>query len=66
MYKYYMYIMHNPVFQVEVGYRMPPPRGCPEVVYTLMQQCWQYDEEERPTFADLHRMLQDAQMNVHD
>lgn len=52
--------------QVEGGYRMPPPKGCPEVVYNLMQECWLYDEEERPQFADLHRMLQDAQMNVHD
>ena len=58
--------MHNPVFQVEGGYRMPPPKGCPEMVYNLMQECWLYDEEERPQFADLHRMLQDAQMNIHD
>ena len=46
--------------QVEAGYRMPPPAACPEPVYGVMLKCWQYDEEERPTFAELHVMLKDV------
>lgn len=35
--------MHNRevIEQVELGYRMPMPRGCPEQVYTeVMLKCW--------------------------
>lgn len=49
-----------------MGYRLPPPNNCPEEVYSVMQQCWQYDEEERPTFNDLNKMLQDAQTRIYN
>jgi serine/threonine protein kinase len=26
--------------QVEKGYRMPCPHGCPELLYTIMLDCW--------------------------
>lgn len=35
--------MHNRevIEQVELGYRMPLPRGCPEQIYTeVMLKCW--------------------------
>lgn len=35
--------MHNRevIEQVELGYRMPMPRSCPEQVYTeVMLKCW--------------------------
>lgn len=35
--------MHNRevIEQVELGYRMPMPRGCPEQIYTeVMLKCW--------------------------
>ena len=28
------------VRKVTNGYRLPPPPGCPKVIYTLMIQCW--------------------------
>ena len=28
------------VQKVAEGYRLPPPPGCPEAVYTLMIDCW--------------------------
>ena len=36
---------------------MPAPTDCPDEVYGVMQQCWQYDPEERPDFAGILEML---------
>lgn len=46
--------------QIELGYRMPPPADCPDEVYGVMQQCWQYDPEERPDFSTILDMLTKA------
>ncbi|CAJ0927815.1 unnamed protein product, partial [Mesorhabditis belari] len=50
--------MHNQqaMEQVQRGYRMPLPRGCPENIYTeLMLKCWEKNPERRPTFEYLYR-----------
>ncbi|XP_005166438.1 tyrosine-protein kinase Fes/Fps isoform X1 [Danio rerio] len=39
--------------EVERGYRMPAPNNCPDEIYTLMCQCWQYDPRKRPSFLKL-------------
>lgn len=39
--------------QVELGYRMPIPNGCPPALYEIMYQCWSKDPQKRPTFATL-------------
>ena len=28
------------VDMVSNGYRLPPPKGCPKVIYQLMMDCW--------------------------
>ena len=38
---------------------MPRPAYCRELVYEVMLKCWQYDEEKRPTFAELLSMLKE-------
>lgn len=45
--------------QVEKGYRMPCPSGCPPSLHDLMKQCWKGDPEERPTFEYLQSFLED-------
>ena len=45
--------------QVEQGYRMPPPPGCPDPVYQIMLECWKTNPEERPTFEYLKHQLKD-------
>lgn len=39
--------------QVEHGYRMPAPPGCPPALYEIMYQCWHKDPQKRPTFDTL-------------
>ena len=52
--------MHNAevLRQVEAGYRMPAPPGCPAELYDLMLECWAADEAARPSFASIHSRLQ--------
>ena len=39
--------------QVEHGYRMPCPQGCPPALYEIMYECWHKDPQKRPTFDTL-------------
>ena len=45
--------------QVEHGYRMPPPPGCPSTLYDIMVECWHKDPMKRPTFETLTWKLED-------
>uniref|UniRef100_A0AAR2ILR1 Tyrosine-protein kinase n=1 Tax=Pygocentrus nattereri TaxID=42514 RepID=A0AAR2ILR1_PYGNA len=42
--------------EVERGYRMPAPTGCPDEIYALMCRCWQYDPRHRPSFQKIRQM----------
>uniref|UniRef100_A0A8D8Y420 Tyrosine-protein kinase n=1 Tax=Cacopsylla melanoneura TaxID=428564 RepID=A0A8D8Y420_9HEMI len=45
--------------QVEHGYRMPCPQGCPPRLYDIMLECWLKDPMKRPTFETLQWKLED-------
>ncbi|XP_049567840.1 tyrosine-protein kinase Fgr isoform X1 [Orcinus orca] len=45
--------------QVEHGYHMPCPTGCPASLYEVMEQTWRLDPDERPTFEYLQSFLED-------
>jgi fyn-related kinase len=45
--------------QVEHGYRMPCPPGCPQALYEIMLECWRKEEMERPTFETLQWKLEE-------
>lgn len=45
--------------QVEHGYRMPCPPGCPQALYEIMLECWHRDDVERPTFETLKWRLEE-------
>lgn len=40
---------------VAQGARLPQPPRCPNDIYSVMQRCWSFDPENRPTFANLVR-----------
>lgn len=39
--------------QLEMGYRMSCPKGCPESIYMEMLKCWDRNPDKRPTFEYL-------------
>uniref|UniRef100_A0A3P9ALU3 Tyrosine-protein kinase n=1 Tax=Esox lucius TaxID=8010 RepID=A0A3P9ALU3_ESOLU len=43
--------------QVEQGYRMEAPDGCPPSVYALMRCCWEAEPKKRPSFHKLQEKL---------
>lgn len=45
--------------QVEHGYRMPCPPGCPAALYEIMLETWKKDENDRPTFETLQWKLEE-------
>merc|ERR1712021_314755 len=45
--------------QVEHGYRMQSPQGCPPSLYDIMLECWHKDPVKRPTFETLQWQLED-------
>ena len=45
--------------QVEHGYRMPCPPGCPPSLYDIMLECWKKEEVDRPTFETLQWKLEE-------
>lgn len=50
----------NVMLNVEKGFRLPPPAGCPKAVYQLMVQTWNPRRKMRPTFASIKDRLEMA------
>ncbi|MBZ3873343.1 Tyrosine-protein kinase CSK [Sciurus carolinensis] len=44
--------------QVEKGYKMDAPDGCPPTVYEVMKNCWHLDATMRPSFLQLGKQLE--------
>ena len=40
--------------RIENGERLALPPECPGSLFRLMNSCWQYDPEDRPTFRELN------------
>ncbi|TRY89212.1 hypothetical protein DNTS_025391 [Danionella cerebrum] len=44
---------------LEKNERLPCPRNCPREVYLLMEQCWDFNPGQRPSFRSLAESLED-------
>ena len=60
---YWNWTNQDVVKAVEGGYRLPPPPGCPEVLYALMLDCWNIDSSRRPKFSKIVTILQKVLLN---
>ncbi|XP_071953229.1 tyrosine-protein kinase CSK-like isoform X2 [Antedon mediterranea] len=47
----------NVIAYIEEGCRMQSPEDCPEHIYKIMQQCWSFQPENRPTFHRISTQL---------
>ena len=45
--------------QLQRGYRIPCPPGCPEKLYNIMSACWKDDPDSRLTFQSLQWQLEE-------
>ncbi|PIK59965.1 hypothetical protein BSL78_03120 [Apostichopus japonicus] len=56
--------------QLERGYRMQQGRDCPDRLYGIMRNCWEWKPEDRPTFesllADFSEYLIDMEKGKYD
>lgn len=44
---------------IEADQRLAQPEACPDKVFGVMRNCWQYNPKLRPTFRFLHRFFSD-------
>ncbi|KAI0234411.1 Hepatocyte growth factor receptor [Lamellibrachia satsuma] len=49
---------------LELGRRLEKPAVTPQCIYDLMQRCWQNDPDNRPSFAETCKMLDDILSEV--
>uniref|UniRef100_W5L4W4 Tyrosine-protein kinase n=1 Tax=Astyanax mexicanus TaxID=7994 RepID=W5L4W4_ASTMX len=58
--------IHGPMMAVHLfnvlkeHWRLPAPSLCPPKVYSMMMQCWAFTCEDRPTFSDLQRLIENC------
>ena len=45
--------------QLQHGYHMPQPVGCPDKLYAIMLDCWRKEPKQRPSFKALHQQLRE-------
>ena len=41
------------------GNRLKKPKNCPVEMYSIMNDCWQTDPMERPTFATVKKRIEE-------
>nr|CAF04076.1 receptor tyrosine kinase [Suberites domuncula] len=55
---------HWVIRDIENGYRMPQPDGCPDKLYSVMKCCWQMNPIARPEFTELTNSLDNVVMEL--
>lgn len=54
------------VKHVEKGYQMEAPEGCPKAIYEIMKKAWHLDNELRPKFKEVRKLLEKIQIDINN
>eukprot|EP00095_Tigriopus_kingsejongensis_P007587 maker-scaffold506_size152672-snap-gene-0.27 protein:Tk07587 transcript:maker-scaffold506_size152672-snap-gene-0.27-mRNA-1 annotation:"tyrosine-protein kinase csk isoform x5" len=54
------------VKHVEKGYQMEAPEGCPKAIYDIMKKAWHLEQEKRPKFKDVRKLLEKIQSDINN
>ena len=49
---------------VRRGKNLSQPNNCPRKMYQIMKDCWNMEQDLRPTFTELHNILNEARSSV--
>lgn len=49
---------------IEQGYQMEKPDGCPDEIYGLMKEAWEFDRTLRPTFTNTIAKLENIKVKI--
>ena len=49
---------------IEQGYQMEKPDGCPDEIYNLMKDAWEFDRTLRPTFSNTVLKLEKIKIKI--
>ena len=52
-------------YSLKHGSRLSRPVGCPLSMYQIMLLCWKWDENQRPTFYQLVRLIKREFIDRH-
>lgn len=44
-------------YYLQKGKRLDRPSRCPSSIFQLMTKCWEWEDNKRPTFSQLHQFL---------
>ncbi|XP_038113504.1 fibroblast growth factor receptor homolog 1 [Culex quinquefasciatus] len=44
------------------GHRLEQPTNCPDEIYQLMEACWEFNPENRPTFEQISAVLENTRL----
>ena len=51
---------------IQQGYQMEKPDGCPDEIYALMKECWEFDRTLRPTFSQTVVKLREIKAKLNN
>jgi len=58
--------VRDAVSAVKAGYRLPQPpkEKCSDTLWEIVTKCWNTEPEQRPSFLDLFKFLEDCSTTV--
>jgi len=49
---------------LKAGHRLLIPTKCPQPIYAIMEKCWQFELNARPTFEEILKEIRQYSQNL--